>query len=93
MDLNRRDFGKMILAAAGGIVAGTAVPASARGKAGEPPPEKASCKGTNECKGKGGCKTDKHECKGKNECKGQGGCKAEHACKGKESCKDKGGCG
>lgn len=36
---------------------------------------KASCKGQNDCKGKGGCKTDKHECKGHNDCKGQGGCK------------------
>jgi hypothetical protein len=28
----------------------------------------------NECKGKGGCKTDVNECAGKNECKGKGGC-------------------
>jgi hypothetical protein len=39
----------------------------------------ASCKGKNDCKGKGGCKTDKHDCKGKNDCKGQGGCKATPA--------------
>lgn len=32
------------------------------------------CAGKNECKGKGGCKTDKNDCKFKNECKGQGGC-------------------
>jgi hypothetical protein len=32
------------------------------------------CKGMNECKGQGGCKTDKHACKGMNDCKGQGGC-------------------
>jgi hypothetical protein len=37
--------------------------------------EKMSCKGLNDCKGKGGCKSDKHDCKGKNDCKGQGGCK------------------
>src|SRR5882672_5847348 len=37
--------------------------------------EKHACKGQNECKGKGNCKTDKHACKGQNECKGQGGCK------------------
>lgn len=33
------------------------------------------CMGKNECKGKGGCKTDKHECMGLNDCKGLGGCK------------------
>jgi hypothetical protein len=37
--------------------------------------DKAHCKGQNECKGKGGCKTDSHGCKGQNDCKGQGGCK------------------
>ena len=36
---------------------------------------KHACRGQNECKGQGGCKTDKHACKGQNECKGQGGCK------------------
>lgn len=35
---------------------------------------KACCKGQNECKSKGSCKTDKNECKGKNECKNKGGC-------------------
>ncbi len=33
------------------------------------------CKGTNECKGKGYCKTANNACKGINDCKGQGGCK------------------
>jgi len=33
------------------------------------------CKGMNECKGQGNCKTDKHDCVGRNSCKGQGGCK------------------
>ena len=36
--------------------------------------DKHSCKGQNECKGKGGCKTDDNGCKGKNSCKGKGGC-------------------
>lgn len=35
---------------------------------------KACCKAMNECRGKGGCKTDANECAGKNACKGQGGC-------------------
>ena len=33
------------------------------------------CVGKNDCKGKGGCKTDDHACAGKNDCKGKGGCK------------------
>ncbi|MFO0548302.1 MAG: hypothetical protein U0271_07950 [Polyangiaceae bacterium] len=35
---------------------------------------KSCCKGLNECKGKGRCKTDANSCAGKNECKGKGGC-------------------
>ena len=35
---------------------------------------KQCCKGLNDCKGKGGCATDKNSCMGKNECKGKGGC-------------------
>ena len=38
-------------------------------------PSKDCCKGRNDCKGKGWCKTDKNACKGRNQCKGQGGCK------------------
>jgi len=34
-----------------------------------------ACKGRNDCKGLGGCKTSRHACKGQNDCKGQGGCK------------------
>ena len=36
---------------------------------------KHACKGQNDCKAQGGCKTEKHACKGQNDCKGQGGCK------------------
>lgn len=36
---------------------------------------KPCCKGMNECKGKGGCKTADHECAGKNDCGKKGGCK------------------
>ena len=35
---------------------------------------KHGCKGHNECKGQGGCKTGDAGCKGKNTCKGKGGC-------------------
>jgi hypothetical protein len=34
------------------------------------------CQGTNDCKGKGNCKTARNACKGMNDCKGQGGCKS-----------------
>ncbi|HUJ27907.1 MAG TPA: hypothetical protein VLW85_17925 [Myxococcales bacterium] len=29
------------------------------------------CEGSNDCKGKGGCKSASHDCAGKNGCKGQ----------------------
>jgi hypothetical protein len=35
---------------------------------------KHSCKGKNDCKGQGGCKTSDNGCKAKNSCKGKGGC-------------------
>lgn len=31
------------------------------------------CKGMNDCKGQGGCKSSTHDCAGKNDCKGQAG--------------------
>ena len=37
------------------------------------PLPKHACKGQNECKGHGGCKTSDAGCKGKNSCKGKGG--------------------
>lgn len=50
-------------------------------QASPPPPTKSSgskmcCRGLNECKGKGMCKTNDHQCKGLNDCKGNGGCKS-----------------
>ena len=36
--------------------------------------DKHACKGQNDCKGKGGCKSGDNGCKGKNSCKGKGGC-------------------
>ncbi len=53
--------------------------ATAKRMADPPKSDKHGCKGKNECKGKGGCKTDKHACKGKNDCKGQGGCATDGA--------------
>ncbi len=37
--------------------------------------DKHGCKGQNDCKGHGGCKSSNNGCRGKNDCKGHGGCK------------------
>jgi len=55
---------------------GTTPPRPPMGWDGRGPMRRADCcKGMNDCKGKGMCKTDQNECKGRNECKGKGGCK------------------
>jgi hypothetical protein len=98
-DVSRRDFGKLALAAFGGVVAGSVLGGkllSADDK--KPAPKDAhvccglnSCKGKgadgkNDCAGQGSCATvDAHGCKGTNACKGQGGT-GDNACKGKGSC-------
>ncbi|MBS1537406.1 MAG: hypothetical protein JST20_06620 [Bacteroidetes bacterium] len=84
--MNGKDFGKLMIGAAvAGLISGGAAFASDGGKK---PAKKAAkahkastkaakehaCKGMNECKGKGGCKTADNSCKGKNACKGKGGC-------------------
>ena len=76
MDLNRRDFNKMLAAAVGGVAAGAVAKPALAGdeKAGG---GKHACKGRNACKGKGGCKSGDAGCKGKNSCKGKGGCKSK----------------
>ncbi len=71
----------LVAAAVAGIALGaqSALAASSLGPQepqAEPRGDKHDCRGKNECKGKGGCRTDKHACKGKNECKGQGGCRS-----------------
>ena len=94
--MHRRDFNKLLSAAVAGMVGAGAL-AGCRGtddRGGAPAADKHACKGLNDCKGKGGCKTDKNACKGQNECKGQGGCAtaAKHECKGQNECKGLGGC-
>jgi hypothetical protein len=59
--------GAIVASAVAGLFA-TAMPTVSFAKAGG----KVKCMGTNECAGKGGCKSAKNECKGKNGCKGQG---------------------
>ena len=69
--MDRREFTKIMGAVVAGMVAGTKAlaqdkPASAG--------DKHACKGHNDCKGKGGCKSGDGGCAGKNSCKGKGGC-------------------
>jgi hypothetical protein len=106
MDQNpvtRRDFGRLTMAAVGGIAAGVMVPATVRAA------DEGSlllkdphvCRGLNTCKGKGTTKdnacagqgkcatAEKHTCDAQNACKGQGGCGETP---GENACKTKGSC-
>ena len=60
--MHRRDFNKLLSAAIAGMVGAGAL-AGCRGtdkddRGGAPAADKHACKGLNDCKGKGGCKTD-----------------------------------
>ena len=103
MDLNRRDFNRLSMAALGGMMAG----ATAGCGSGEPPQQQAkdpqppattpatpvakgevhACRGLNACKGQGAS--------GENACAGQGTCATveHHTCAGQNTCKGLGGCG
>lgn len=86
-DVSRRDFGKLALAAFGGVVAGSVMGGkllSAEEKA-APAKDAHACCGLNECKG--------HGASGKNDCAGQGSCSttAAHGCQGGNACKGQGG--
>ena len=60
MEMNRRDFSKMVIAAVGGIVAGgSLVGCSGDGDKKDAPKELHACAKTNSCSGKGGCKVPK----------------------------------
>jgi hypothetical protein len=45
--------------------------AHAEGKADKASASAIKCNASNDCKGKGGCKSAKNDCKGQNACKGQ----------------------
>jgi hypothetical protein len=95
MDMNRRDFSKMVVAAVGGIVAGGGLIGCGGDGEKDSGNKDHMCAGKNECKGMGGCKTSANACAGKNECKGKGGCASaamKHDCAGKNACKGQGGC-
>jgi hypothetical protein len=92
MSINRRDFSKVLLGVAGGVIAGAQLQQAAFA-ADAASDDKHSCKGVNQCKGKGGCKSGDGQCAGKNSCKGKGGCAtAKHECKAHNDCKGQGGC-
>ena len=74
--MERREFTKVMGAVVAGMVAGSKAFAGDEKKADEKKADTHICKGHNECKGKGACKTDKNACAGMNECKGKGGCAA-----------------
>jgi hypothetical protein len=98
-DVSRRDFGKLALAAFGGVVAGSVLGGKLLSADDKKPAAKDAhtccglngCKGQgaggkNDCAGQGSCATvDAHSCAGSNACKGQGGT-GDNACKGKGSC-------
>ena len=71
-EMNRRDFGKFVSAAAAGLAGGAIVLSGCGGA--EKVADKHACKGMNACKGAGGCKSGDAGCAGKNSCKGNGGC-------------------
>lgn len=88
-DVSRRDFGKLALAAFGGVLAGSTLGASLL-SADEKAMAKAdahACCGLNACKGQGK--------DGKNACAGQGSCSTTeaHSCAGSNACKNQGGQG
>jgi len=97
-NLSRRDFGKLSMAAFGGLLAGTlAGPRRLFADEKNESAEKHACCGLNECKGEaadgknecagmGSCSTTTaHGCNGQNDCKNQGNT-AENDCKGKGGC-------
>lgn len=90
--LSRRDFGKLTIAAFGGMLLGTTVSGRAAESGDKHDPalllqDKHVCRGLNTCKGKGKSSA--------NSCAGMGNCATTeaHSCKGDNACKGQGGCG
>ncbi len=69
--MKRREFATIMGAVAAGLAVGSKLHAEDKGEGGA---AKHACKGMNECKGQGGCKSGDNGCAGKNSCKGKGGC-------------------
>ena len=87
-DVSRRDFGKLAMAAFGGVLAGSVLGGSilsADEMKKEMAGDKHACCGLNACKGQGAG--------GENDCAGQGKCATTeaHGCAGSNACKNQGG--
>lgn len=87
-DVSRRDFGKLAMAAFGGVLAGSVLGGSilsADEMKKEAAGDKHACCGLNACKGQGAG--------GENDCAGQGKCATTeaHGCAGSNACKNQGG--
>jgi hypothetical protein len=99
-DVTRRDFGKLTLAAFGGVLAGSLLTGRSLHAETAAGGDKHLCCGLNACKaqgaggkndcaGQGSCATvEAHGCSGMNDCKGLGG--GDNP--GVNDCKGKGGC-
>lgn len=87
-DVSRRDFGKLTLAAFGGVLAGSVLGSKLLAA-----DDKAAAKEAHACCGLNACKG--HGADGKNECAGTGNCSTTeaHSCQGKNACKNQGGAG
>ena len=59
--MDRREFSKIMGSVVGGMVAGSRLSADDKKPHAKPLGELHSCKGKNECKGKGGCAVPPHE--------------------------------
>lgn len=88
-NVSRRDFGKLALAAFGGVLAGSALGGSVL-SADE---KKAAAKDAHACCGLNACKGQGAD--GKNDCAGMGNCSTTeaHGCHGANACKNQGGQG
>ncbi len=89
-NVSRRDFGKLAIAAFGGVVAGSMLGSSLlsadeKKMEGAAKADAHACCGLNACKGQGGT--------GDNACAGQGACATTeaHGCNGQNACKGQGG--
>ena len=71
-NMNRRAFNRAMGAVVAGMIAGSRLRADE--KKADDKSAKHVCKGKNDCKGQGGCKSGDNGCAGKNSCKGKGGC-------------------
>jgi hypothetical protein len=90
-NVSRRDFGKLSLAAFGGVLAGSVLGGSMSLLSADQHKEAAAAKDAHACCGLNACKAQ--GAGGKNDCAGQGSCSTTeaHGCAGANACKNQGG--